>query len=98
MIELGDDDMGECSEAGLAPGNRLYGRRGLHDLLGGLAAIFRTDGADDATSSISSLSCPSGRRAPPQEGQVQVPASGSIRRSARGRCAGKARIGAGRSL
>ena len=51
-----------------------------------------------ATSSISSLSCPSGRRAPPQEGQVQVPASGSIRRSARGRCAGKARTGAGRSF
>lgn len=25
MIELGDDDMGECGEAGLAPGNRPTG-------------------------------------------------------------------------
>ena len=48
MIELGDGDMGECGEAGLAPGNRLYGCRGLHDLLAGSAAIFRTDSADDA--------------------------------------------------
>lgn len=50
-----------------------------------------------ATSSISSLSSASERSAPPQSGQVQLPASGSILHSSRGRWAGKARTGAARS-
>jgi len=45
MVELGDHDMGERSERRLVARDRLYGRRCLHDLLAGAAAILGANGA-----------------------------------------------------
>jgi hypothetical protein len=91
-IELIHDHKGEQGKAGVAQGNDLGRNWRLHDLLVCTAAILRrlvwtTRQSTSKTSSISSS--PSGRRRSPQSGGVQVPASGSICRSAPGRCVGR---------
>ena len=98
MVELGDDDVGQGAEG--RPFDRLRTGlpRAIAFTGAGACTIFSqarqlylgrmvrtTRHCTGTASSISSLSCPSGRSAPPQSGQVQSPCSGSIRCSSRGR-------------
>jgi hypothetical protein len=82
VIELGDDDVRECAERRLAARNWL-GRRGrLDDRLADAAGVLEGDVRATrqligTISSISSVSAPNWRNAPPHDGHAQVPVAGS---------------------